>query len=439
MPTAHENLPVKALRGKLAANGADPETLGVFDAVVSRRAFGKAGALAALAGLGAGIGAALGGLFGRGLVPVAWAQEAAKPEEIPGKPGITVLTPQPVNAEVPPHLLDDDVTPVEHHFVRNHGSVPSRAAKQDPQGWTLTVDGEVKDPLKLTLDDLKQMPAVTMPVVIECAGDGRGLIDPPVRGVPWRFGAVGCAEWTGARLRDILQKAGLKDTAKYTAHYSEDPQLGQAPPFSRGVPLSKAMDENTILGYRMNGKDLPALHGYPLRLVVPGWIASCSQKWLNRIWIRDRVHDSDKMTGYAYRVPATPPKPGVMPPESDMEIATFLKVKSIVTRPAPDAALRVGEKVRLSGHAWAGEDRVAGVRVSTDYGIRWSEARLTPPPARYAWCRWEAETTFAGKGYYEVWAQAVNDRGDAQPFRSIWSPQGYLNNLIHRVPVQVEG
>ncbi len=425
------------LRKTLAVGGADPETLRAFDAVVSRRSFGAA--LAALAGAAAALDAALNGLFGRGLIAAAWAQAAEKPAEIPGKPGAVVLTPLPVNAEIPPHLLDDDVTPVERHFVRNHGNVPERAAKQDPQGWTLTVDGEVNTPLKLSLDDLRGMPAVTMPVVIECAGNGRGLIDPPVRGVPWQFGAVGCSEWTGVRLRDVLQKAGLKDSAKYTAHYSEDPQLGQAPPFSRGVPIDKAMDENTILAYRMNGKDLPALHGYPLRVLVPGWIASCSQKWLNRIWIRDKVHDSDKMTGYAYRVPAYSAKPGVMPPESDMEIATALKVKSIITRPAADAALRIGEKVRLGGHAWAGEERVAKVLVSTDYGQRWTEAKLSPPPTRFAWSRWEAEATFTRKGYYEVWAQAFDDRGNAQPFRSVWNPQGYLNNLIHRVPVQVEG
>ena len=231
---------------------------------------------------------------------------------------MTVHTQQPINGEFASHLLDDHITPSARHFVRNNGSVPARAKNTDPQGWKLVVEGEVTTPLELSLDELQQFPAVTQQVVIECGGNGRALFEPKVRGNQWRHGAVACSQWTGARLRDVLKKAGLTSSAVYTAHYGEDQPVGAAQPFSRGIPIDKALDEHTLIAYRMNGEALPALNGYPVRLVVPGWIGSCSQKWLNRIVVRDRVHDSQKMTGYSYRVPSYPVEPGSRPPKEDM-------------------------------------------------------------------------------------------------------------------------
>jgi DMSO/TMAO reductase YedYZ molybdopterin-dependent catalytic subunit len=332
-------------------------------------------------------------------------------------------------------MLDDPVTPSERHFVRNNGLVPERAEKRDPQGWTLVVDGEVHRPLELTLADLMKLPAVTFPALIECGGNGRGLFEPRVRGNQWMQGAIGCSEWTGVRLADVLKMAGLKPSAVYTAHHGEDPPIGQAQPFSRGVPIDKAMEDHTIIAYRMNGKDLEPLNGYPVRLVVPGWIGSCSQKWLTRITIRDRVHDSDKMVGYSYRVPAYPVVPGKIPPKEDMVIATSWIVKSMITHPAPDTAVSPGQPIPVRGHAWAGERRVVRVRVSTDYGESWRAATLTAPASRYAWARWQTDVTVPGKGYHEIWAQAVDDQGSAQPLRQPWNPRGYLGNVVHRVPV----
>jgi len=456
-----EDLSVDRIRGILESGGAPPEELERFDAVISRRrllGLAGVGGAVAFAGLGAGPARALKGLFGRGLIPAAWAQEAepaaprlaadpaagsagreGEPQEaaIPGKPGMIIHNHRPVNGEFPPHLLDADVTPSERHFVRNHGLVPERALKKDPRGWKLTIDGEVNTPLELSLDDLGRMPAVTLPLLVECGGNGRATFDPPVRGNQWDRGAVACAAWTGVRLRDVLERAGLKPSAVYTAHYSDDPQLGAAPPFSRGIPIDKAMEPHTLIAYRMNGEDLPTLNGYPVRLVVPGWVGSCSQKWLNRIWIRDRVHDSAKMTGYAYRIPAHPPVPGVRPPESDMVIATSWPVKSLITRPASGAAIRTGSVVQVGGHAWAGDGRVDRVLLSTDYGIHWSETALTPPVNPYAWYDWRGSVRFAGPGYYEIWARAFDSEGNAQPFRQPWNPKGYLGNVIHRVPVTV--
>lgn len=420
------------LRSHLVAGGAAPGDVGRFDAI-SRRGFvavlGKGSAVLALAALGSE--AAERGLFGRGLIPAAWADDKA----IPDKPGMIVHNTRPINGEFPPHLLDDDVTPSRRHFVRNNGLVPDRAVKRDPQGWTLTVDGEVNRTLQLTLADLMKLPAVTFPALIECGGNGRGLFEPKVRGNQWAQGAVGCSEWTGARLRDVLQMAGLKPSAVYTGHYGEDPPIGKAEPFSRGIPIDKAMEEHTLIAYKMNGQDLEPLNGYPVRLVVPGWIGSCSQKWLTRIWIRDRVHDADKMQGYSYRVPAHPVVPGTIPPKEDMVIATSWLIKSMITHPAADAQVRAGDTIPVRGHAWAGERKVAAVRVSTDYGMTWRDAALRPAAARYAWARFEAQVRVPEKGYHEIWAQAIDDRGQAQPFRQPWNPRGYLGNVVHRVPV----
>lgn len=439
MPDRSEK--ISDVRAHLEESGALPEDLERFDAVLSRRKFfGVTGAAAALTGLGAGADAALRGLFGRGLVPVAWAQDTGgAPPEIPGKEEMTVHFPQPINGEFAPHLLDDDVTPTNRHFVRNSGTVPVRAQKKDLEGWTLRIDGEVRNELELTLDDLKAMPSVTGSYVIECGGNGRANFDPPVRGNPWDRGAVACSRWTGVPLRHILERAGLKESAVYTAHYGEDLPLGKAEPFSRGIPIEKALDEHTIVAYRQNGADLHPLNGFPVRLVVPGWVGSCSQKWLNRIWVRDRVHDSQKMKGFSYRLPRHPVKPGTRPPEEEMVIATSWIVKSMITSPAGDAEVGVGGRVVVTGHAWAGDGVVARVAISTDYGVTWKDAALEDAANRYAWQSFESDVKLAGPGYYEIWARAFDTEGGAQPFRQPWNPRGYLGNVIHRIPITATG
>ena len=428
--------PWDKLRGQLEDNGASSKDLDRVDEVTSRRKFlGQLGALGALATLGA---ASETGLVSRGLIPEALAEEAdASVKEVSGKPGMLVHNVRPVNGEFAPHLLNDDITPTERHFVRNNGLVPDQATQRDAQGWKLTIDGEVHTPLELTLADLKAMDSVSLPMLIECGGNGRANFEPAVRGNPWDRGAVGCAQWTGVPLRDILKKAGLKDTAVYTAHYGDDPSLGAAPPFSRGVPIDKAMDKYTIVAYQMNGKDLDPLNGFPVRLVVPGWVGSCSQKWLNRIWVRDQVHDSKKMSGYAYRVPKYPVIPGTKPPKEDMEIATAWRIKSLITNLEPNSKFAVGQKIPVGGHAWAGENKVNKVYISTDYGITWEKAKLNRAPNKYSWQRFASEVSFKGKGYYEIWARAFDDDGNTQPFQQPWNPKGYLGNVIHRVPVLV--
>ena len=235
--------------------------------------------------------------------PVALADESV----IRSKDGLIVLNDRPLSAETPAHLLDDAITPTERHFIRNNGIPP---AGVDAAAWTLTIDGLVETPLILGIDDLKRrFDVVTAALTLECAGNGRAFFDPPAEGAQWTYGAVACSEWTGVRLADVLKAAGVKSGAVYTAHEGADTHPSGEPdvrPISRGVPIAKAMDPNTLVAFAQNGRPIHPMNGAPLRLVVPGWPGSCSQKWLTRVRLRDRVHDGAKMTGTSYRVPAPP-------------------------------------------------------------------------------------------------------------------------------------
>ena len=396
---------------------------------------GKVAALASCGILGATLDTVIGESLGQSFVYGAMADVQA---EALTKPDMIVHSENPFNAEFPPHLLHDLVTPTARHFVRNNRDIPERAKRKDLQDWKLTIDGAVDRKLELSMDDLLRFPQVSLKVVLECAGNGRSLFEPKVGGTPWIRGAVGCSEWTGVRLRDVLNHAGLKPHAVYLGNYGEDVPVNSGEAFSRGIPIEKAMDEHTLIALKMNGEDLPAAHGFPARLIVPGWIGSSMQKWLNRMWVRDRVHDSEKMSGYSYRVPSYPAVPGNKPAKQDMEIATSWIVKSLITAPQSDVKVTLGNPLKVSGHAWAGENKVAKVEISEDYGIRWKEAQLTSPVNRYAWYNWETDLALGNRGYYELWARAFDDKGNAQPFRQPWNPKGYLGNVIHRVPVVVD-
>ncbi|HRD75177.1 MAG TPA: molybdopterin-dependent oxidoreductase, partial [Hyphomicrobiaceae bacterium] len=233
------------------------------------------------------------------------APAAPKRFDFPGKdPGLTLLGDKPLVAETPEHLLDDDTTPVSKFFIRNNGTPPKVAG--DVDAWKLKIDGEVATPLELALGDIKKrFKAVTLRSVLECGGNGRSFFTPQARGNQWTNGGAGCAEWTGVLLSDVLKAAGLKPSAVYTGHYGADVHLSgdaKRDVLSRGVPVAKAMQPQSLLVWAMNGKPLEAIHGAPLRLVIPGWPGSVSHKWLTRITLRDKVHDGAGMTGTSYRV-----------------------------------------------------------------------------------------------------------------------------------------
>lgn len=423
-------------KGLFAAYQDDPDEAdrAVFGRVSypDRRGFLRG---AGLATMGAMLGASI--PFHRnmpaGLVPIALADS----DLLVGKEGLVLLNDRPINAETPAHLLDAPITPNEHFFVRNNGAVPRDT---NAKGWELTVDGLVETPLKLTIPDLKeQFEVVKLALVIECAGNGRAFFHPPPGGNQWTYGAVGCAYFTGVRLRDVLSKAGVKNGVVYTAHEGADPHLSGDPaklPISRGLTIEKAMADDVLIAFEMNDTEIPVLNGQPLRLAVAGWPGSCSQKWLTRIWLRDVVHDGPKMTGTSYRVPGYPVAPGQEVPKADFEIIERLPVKSIITNPATKTDLS-GTSVEVRGHAWSGDRTVETVDISIDFGATWIRTELAPSVNFGAWQNWKKTVTFPQKGYYEIWSRAVDSDGVSQPFAVSWNPKGYLNNSMHRVSVNV--
>ncbi len=390
---------------------------------------------AGLATMGAMLGASI--PFHRnmpaGFIPIALADS----ELLVGKEGLVLLNDRPINAETSVHLLDSPITPNEYFFVRNNGGVPKDTS---PQGWELTIDGLVENKLKLTIPDLKdQFKVVKLALVIECAGNGRFFFHPPPGGNQWTYGAVGCAYFTGVRLRDVLNRAGVKKGVVYTAHEGSDPHLSGDPSklsISRGLTIEKAMADDVMIAFEMNDTEIPVLNGQPLRLAVAGWPGSCSQKWLTRIWLRDVVHDGPKMMGTSYRVPRYPVAPGQEVPSEDFEIIERLPVKSIITNPATKSDVS-GKSVEVRGHAWSGDRTIERVDISIDFGATWINTELAPSVNFGAWQNWKQTVAFPQSGYYEIWSRAVDSDGVWQPFSIAWNPKGYLNNSMHRVSVHV--
>jgi len=380
--------------------------------------------------------------FPSGMIPAALAQ-SEDAFQLEGKDGLTVLNDRPINAETPAHLLDDKVTPGSRLFVRNNG-VPPAANSIDPKTWTLEISGEsIANPQTFTLPELKEkFKHYTYQLTLECGGNGRSEFNPPATGNQWTVGAVGCPEWTGVRLRDVLESCGIKDDAIYTGYYGGDFHLSGDPSkqaISRGVPMAKALEDESLIAFAMNGEDIPYLNGYPLRIVTSGWPASTSGKWVKKIMVRNQVHDGAKMTGSSYRVPKYPVAPGTQVPDEDMMIIEAMPVKSLVTFPKSGVQHSLAEEFSCRGHAWVGDLKVKEVHVSIDFGSTWQKAELSDPVNPQAWQHWSmGGIKFPKKGYYEVWARATDETGRSQPMiLPGWNPKGYLNNACHRIAVQV--
>ncbi len=361
---------------------------------------------------------------------IALAQNAIK-----GKERLIVRSIRPEDLETPVGLLNTRITPNDLFYVRHHSyaaQVDGQAAKE----WIVKVDGEVERPLNLTLDELKKLPKATVTVTLECAGNGRAFFDPPVAGIQWEKGAVGTARWSGARLADVLKKAGVKTSGKYVALDGADKPIGKMPDFVRNLPIEKAMHADTILAYEMNGEPLPALHGFPVRAVAPGWEGAYAVKWLNHIQVIDKEHEGF-FVKTAYRYPNKRVAPGAAVDPKDMVPLTGLVVKSFINSPLEGAKFKPG-KVRVTGFAWAGEVHIAKVDVSMDNGSTWVPAKLGKERERYAWQSFEHEFDIAAPGSYLLMARATDDKGRMQPVAPQWNPSGYLWNVIDKVRIDVE-
>lgn len=355
-------------------------------------------------------------------------------------PDMVVLNDRPWNMEAQAHLLNDPVTPASKMFIRNNGRIPEDI---DGDAWTLSVEGEsALLPKTYSLSDLKsKFNAYTYQLTLECGGNGRSEFNPPAKGNQWTVGAVSCARWTGVRLKDVLDDIGMSKDAVYVGYYGKDIHLSgdlSKNPISRGIPVSKALMEETLLAYAMNDQPIPIAHGFPLRLVAGGWPASASGKWINKLVIRNKIHDGAKMGGSSYRVPCTPVAPGSKVPDEDMCIIESMPVKSLITYPKTGAILENRSTLSVNGQAWAGELSVQEVLCSIDFGATWQPCKLDSPANRLAWQQWRTTVTFPKRGYYEVWAKAIDETGKMQPVvLPGWNPKGYLNNACHRIAVQV--
>jgi sulfite oxidase len=385
--------------------------------MISRRNFLKAGSVALTAGL---------------THPLrTWAEEAGM--TLPGEDGLILRSLRFVDLEMPVEYFDSWLTPVPRFFVRNHMHEPSTL---DPAEWRLNIGGEVDQSLRLGLADLSKFADHSLSNTLECAGNGRAFQQPHVPGIQWQRGAVGTAHFSGPRLRDLLQKAGVKPTGKHVMFRGLDEVPGKVPPFIRSIPIEKAMDADTLVATHMNGTPLTRHHGFPARSLVPGWVGAASCKWLTEIKVLDGEFDGNFMNP-GYRIPNTPVKPGEAVKPEDTHVITELAVKSVIAGPADGATVK-GRTIRVHGAAWAGEADIVKVEISTDSGNAWEPAHLGTEKARYAWRLWSYERKAAKPGAYVLMSRATDNRGRTQPATPVWNPSGYLYNTIDRVTIHVE-
>jgi DMSO/TMAO reductase YedYZ molybdopterin-dependent catalytic subunit len=323
------------------------------------------------------------------------------------------------------------VTPAGLHYLLVHFDIPVVEAS----GWRLEVAGLVAEPLSLTLDEIRRRPSLTLPVTMECAGNGRALLNPRPVSQPWLVEAVGTAEWTGTPLRGVLEDAGLRGNAVEVVFTGRDRgvQGEEVQYYQRSLTVGEAMREEVLLAYEMNGQPLPPQHGYPLRLVVPGWYGMTSVKWLDRIEaVAEPFHGYQMDASYRYSQAADDPG----------EPVSLIRVRALMVPPGiPDFATRrrlvEAGVVRLEGRAWAGRLGVSRVEVSEDGGESWSAAEVGEQVGRYAWRAWTYGWR-ARPGRRTLCVRATDSEGNIQPVEQMWTFHGMGNNMAQRVDVIVE-
>jgi DMSO/TMAO reductase YedYZ molybdopterin-dependent catalytic subunit len=365
--------------------------------------------------------------------------DGATLEALPGKQPLLKRSYRPPNYETPVAAFDDVITPNERFFVRwHHASIP----QIDASTWRLEVGGDgATQSLQLGLDQLMHdFEPAELVAVCQCAGNRRGLSDPHVPGVQWGPGAVGNARWKGARLKDVLARAGIrKDCVEVAFNGADRGALEATPPFVKSIPAWKAMDENTLIAYEMNGAPLPHWNGFPARIVVPGWAGTY---WMKQVASIRAL--SQPLAGFwmntAYRIPKGrfPIVDRFLSQESDTSTPiTEILVNSLITSPADGARLPAGKPASVAGLAW---DAGAGIRrmeASLDGGRTWETAELGPDLGRFSFRSWRFGFTPTTRGSQLVMARASNAQGTIQPFELIFNPPGYHNNVVQKLTVEI--
>jgi DMSO/TMAO reductase YedYZ molybdopterin-dependent catalytic subunit len=334
------------------------------------------------------------------------------------------------NHGMPLEALRYDVTPVGLHYLLIHFDIPAG----DERTWLLEVGGHVRAPLTLSMEELRRRPTVTTPVTMECAGNGRALMDSRLVSQPWLEEAVGTAEWTGTPLRPLLEEAGVLDGAVEVLFAGADRgvQGGLEHDYERSLPLAEALRDEVLLAWGVNGQPLPPQHGHPLRLLVPGWYGMTSVKWLRRVTVLTEPFGGYQQTG-SYLIHASEDDPGV--PVTRIEPRSLMQPPGIAEFESRGRFLPPGRHV-LRGRAWSGRAPIARVEVSTDGGRSWREAELGGRRSRWAWVAWSLPWE-ATPGEHELCSRATDADGNAQPLERPWNTGGYANNAVQRVRVTV--
>jgi DMSO/TMAO reductase YedYZ molybdopterin-dependent catalytic subunit len=337
------------------------------------------------------------------------------------------------NHAMPYEALPYDVTPVGLHYLLVHYDIP----EVDPSTFRLAVGGHVETPFELTLDALLAMPSTTLAVLMECAGNGRALLEPRPVSQPWLLGAVGNAEWTGVPLRSVLAGAGVREDAVEVLFTGSDRGIegGLEQTYERSLPLEEAMREDVLLAFGMNGAPLLPQHGYPLRLLVPGWYGMASVKWLERVTVLPQPFEGyQNARGYRMR----------QDPEELGEPVSRIFPRSLMVPPGIpvfESRSRVADAgVHLVvGRAWSGFGPIDRVEFSEDGGATWSDAALGPEPiSSFAWRAWSFDW-MAGPGDRVLCCRATDATGATQPLEPEWNVGGYRNTAVQRVTVTVRG
>lgn len=344
-----------------------------------------------------------------------------------GSPRLTRVSEHPFNAEPPLVTFQEQLTPNDLFYVRNHFDVPEIQAET----WNLAINGKVSSPQLFSLKDLRSLPTRKLTVLLECAGNGRSTLHPPINGTAWDLGALSVAEFFGVSLHhllEVVQPAPDAIEVLFTGADRGKVRTGEITAYARSLSLEMANHPDVLLAWEMNGEALPPNHGHPLRLIVPNWYGMASVKWLNQISLIDNPYDGFFQTGDYVFVDAE----GI----PDGAPLRQMLVRSLILNPTMGSAHQAGT-IEVSGIAWSGAGEIVDVSISRDDGMKWQPAILESPSGPYEWTRWHTQLDMDQPGEFRLVSRAADAAGNVQPLKPLWNRGGYGNNPIHRVKLKI--